>query len=164
METKDVLKSFKDLVIGQLNDAKERAKTIGGHSVAQAIIDQKISVLESFVVLLHKQIQEGFDMERMKSEIRVIGEVSIDDLMVSRRGGVIEPQILEVAKKAVPGKAYKIDPEGISYQHFDGRVRDMVHRGVLSKEFKPAKRGKDMFLCRLTKEQMKASEEYVDGC
>lgn len=156
----DDLNELRMTLITELQEAREFAKQVSPKPTAQAYANAKVEILERLVILLHKAKQEGtLDMEKLKTEIKAGDKIALNELMVVKRGGKVEPKIKELATTLKPGEALPIDSSTISWAHFSGRVYSMRQKGMLSKDYAPLKRQDKFFLVRYTEEHMTAAEK-----
>lgn len=147
---------LKTTLVGLLEEARARRKEVGENPYSSA----EIKVLETIVVFLVRAIEKGeANMGKLKSDIKVLAEGSLDDLLENRKGGVIGPKIKELADTLKPGCYKAVDPQGIGWSHFSGRVYEMLGEDKLDKMIRPMKKGKQFFLVKYTPEQMKTLEE-----
>jgi hypothetical protein len=156
----DALKKVKEVILELLTEARELSKNLSEQPKAQMFVNAKIEILQAISFSFHKLIKEEvFDMGRMKSEIKVISKGKIEELMISKRGGTVEPRILEEAKNLQPGDFAEFDSTGITYSNFDQRVRSLVKSGSLDPSFRPVKRGNRIFLVRDTADGVEQKKE-----
>ncbi len=152
-----IVVDLKNTLVDLLKEARERLKTVGENPYSNA----EIKILETLVIFMVRAIEKGdMDMQKLKTEIRVVSEGSLDELLSNRKGGKVTPQLIEVAKSLAPGKFKEIDSKGISYAFFSGLTHDLRIKGILDTEIRPMKKGQSFFLVRFTPEQLKAREAY----
>lgn len=156
----DFIESLRLLFISLLTESRDKSKALPEKS--RTYFNGQQDILEIALRHITEAKQRGvLDMDKMRSQVKVISEGTLEDLMqIPQRGGVIEPQIKEEADRLKEGKYKEIDPEGITWEHFSGRVYNMVKRGLIPEQVKPAKRvieGKTkFFLVKYTREQFNA--------
>ena len=154
MENMEFLGKLKAGLIEMLTAARTFDKMAGQKPVVKAYSNAKIEILERILVVVIDSIKQGgeLDMNKLKTEIEVGDKIKIDELMISQRGGKVEPRILELAKQLQPGEALPVIAESITWAHFSGRVYAMRKTGKLSQDYAPVKRQEKFFLARYPKE------------
>jgi len=161
METIEI-KAFKRELIVLLDEARNKGKTIGNVPVAQAYINAKISVLETLLIFINNTEKRGsVDMRELKDSLTVGETIALDELMKNRRGGILEPKLIEEASKLQPGQARLVNAEVMLYGHFSTLVGEMRKNGKLPEDVKPWKRGEKFYLVRLTPELLAMEKAKV---
>jgi hypothetical protein len=111
-------------------------------------------------VWLSNSIKQGeLNMEKARSEIKVLDEGIIEEIGRARRESPITSKLIEHAEKLKQGRYIELDPKLIEPSHFSTRVYNLRADGSIPMDVKPktnvnGKQG--LFLVRLTKEQMSA--------
>lgn len=162
------LELLRQFLIDLLTEARERDRMASG--AAHTAIDANIRLLERMVAWLSNSIKQGvMDMEKAKSEIKVLDEGVIEELGRARQASPVTTKIIELATKLKQGRFIQVDPEGIEPSHFVARTWSLKAQGTIPSDVKPKTRvnGKaGLFLVRLTKEQMSAEpkrKQKVNG-
>lgn len=153
----EFLNNFKATLLQMLSECKSDANRVSPKPVVQAIYNTKIELLERLVIFTSNAIKEGVvDMEKIKAEIKVIGEVDIEDVKGgSRANSPVTSKIIEIAEKLQEGKGAIIDAGGIEWGHFSTRVHTMRNEGRVAANIYPGTKDGQFYIFKYTPEQMK---------
>lgn len=157
------LEKLRPFLIDLLKEAREYGKKATTNTV-RASLDSKAMLLETIIVFITKSIQEGtLDMEKAKSQIKVLDEGTFEEVGRARRESPITSKIIQIAEELKPRSYKELDPSLIEPSHFTTRVYNLRAQGAIPQDVKPknqivvdGKVKKGLFLVRLTKEQMSA--------
>lgn len=150
------IESFRLFLLGLLTEAKEFDKKASTPTV-KAVIDANRRLLERMIVFISNSIKEGvMDMEKAKSEIKVLDEGVIEEIGRAKREAPVQNRIVELASKLKPGRYIKVDPEGIDPGNFTTKVHNLRGK-LIPLDVKPKRNingESGLFLVRLTEKQM----------
>lgn len=153
------LEPFRMFLIELLTEARETA-TRATNNTVRAALESNVSLLERIAMFISKSKQLGeIDMEKAKSEIKVLDQGTIEELGRARRESPVTSKIIDLANDLKPGRYVQVDPKGIEPTHFSTRVYNLRAQGAIPHDVKPKNNvnGTDgLFLVKLTKEQMSA--------
>ncbi len=156
---------FKQFLIGLLTEARElRNKTTSKQ--VQTVLDSNVRLLERITMFISNTIKQGghIDMDKAKSEIKVLAEGTFDGLAgKARQKAPLTVAIIDIANSLEePGDYKQLDPASVDWSKVSGKAYSM--RGKLIPEdvfpttriISKGKVREGLFLIRLTKEQMQA--------
>ncbi len=153
------MEEFKEYLLKLLTEAREFSKRCNT-STSRAYINAKIEILELMAVFIAQSIQKGtIDMEKARSDIKVLDEGVVNELGRAKRESVINSKLIELANELKPGRFKQIDHKLIEGSHFATRVYNLRAAGDIPDDVKPKTNVNGetgLFLVKLTKEQMSA--------
>lgn len=151
------LEEFKQFLLGLLPEARELDKR-ASTNVARAFSNGQLRILEVIAVFVINSIKQGeIDMEKAKSEIKVLSQGVIKEIGRKKQDNPVNDKLIELAKTTKLGGFQQIDPELISPSKFETTVFNLRRLGHLEENVKPKRNVNGvngLFLVRLTEAQM----------
>lgn len=153
------LEPFRQFLVSLLTETRETA-TKTNNTTVKAVLHSNVALLEQITMFISKSIKEGvIDMDKAKSEIKVLDEGVVEELgRSSREKGAVTLRVIELANELKPKGYVKIDPRGIERKSLEQKIYNLRGKHIPEDVFprKKVNGEEGLFLVKLTKEQMNA--------